>query len=97
MALILLGRAKPVRAIGRFAQQAWENFPGLRPWLARQPEPVLPVERRAATLYQRPGIIRRLGALLGTTVLGIAMGVVIAVIVGAAAIWFVGSVTGRLK
>jgi hypothetical protein len=96
-ALILLGRAKPVRHMSTFTQRAAEILPGIRPWVHRPPEPMLPVERQPVSLYRRPGALRRLASLVGTTALGLVVGVVIAVVVGAVAIWLVGAVTGRLK
>lgn len=97
VALILLGRAKPVRAMGRFAPRVWENFPGLRPWLTPRPQAVHPVEHRPVSLYRGPGPVRRFAALVSTAALGIVIGVVAAVLLSALAIWLVGSVTGRLK
>ena len=80
-----------------FAQRAAEFLPGLRPWVYRPAEPVLPVDRQPVVLYRRPGPVRRLLSLVGTTVLGLVVGLVLAVVLAAAAVWLVGSVTGRLK
>jgi hypothetical protein len=95
--LILAGRAKPVRALGSFALRARENFPGLRPWLQPSPEPVVLVDRRPVPLYRRPTALRRAVSMVAVAVVGIAAAIVVAVVLGASAIWLVGSVTGRLK
>lgn len=95
--LILAGRAKPVRAMGSFALRAWENFPGLRPWLQPRPEPAVLVHRRPVPLYRRPTTLRRVLSMLAVAVLGVAVAIVVAVALGASAIWLVGSITGRLK
>jgi len=95
--LIVIGLVKPVRARGSFAQRAWENFPALRPWVRPRLDPPVHTERTATELYVTPTWWRRMLSLVGGAALTVVVGVVCAVIIGGAAIWFIGSLMGRLK
>lgn len=95
--LIVIGLVKPVSARGSFAQRAWENFPVLRPWIRPRIDPPVRPERTVTELYVAPSWWRRMLSLLGGAALSAVVGVVCAVIVGTAAIWFIGSLMGRLK
>jgi len=95
--VVAIGLVKPVRANGGFAQRAWEMFPGLRPWLRPRIEIPVPVEHLPVELYTRPPLWRRGLALLLGIVLSIVVGTLIAIAVGAGAVWFVSSLIGRLK
>lgn len=95
--LVAIGLVKPVRANGGFAQRAWEIFPGLRPWLRPRPDLPLPVEHAPVELYRRTALWRRGVSLLGGIALSIVVGTLIAIVIGASAVWFVSTLTGRLK
>lgn len=95
--LIVIGLVKPVSARGSFAQRAWEIFPALRPWIRPRLDPAMHPERTATELYVAPSWWRRMLSLLGGAALSALIGVVCAVIVGTVAIWFIGSLMGRLK
>ncbi|CAB5068342.1 unannotated protein [freshwater metagenome] len=95
--LVASGVVKPVRATGTFTRQVWEKFPGLRPWLHPRVEVPVQVDHLAVELYRRPSRWRRLLSFALGAGLSALVGCVLALVVGAAAIWFVGSLTGRLK
>lgn len=95
--LVAIGLVKPVRANGGFAQRAWEMFPGLRPWLRPRIEMPMAVEHAGAELYRAPALWRRALSLLGGIALSVVVGTLAAIAIGASAVWFVSSVTGRLK
>ena len=78
-------------------QRAWEKFPGLRPWLRPRVEPPFEVEHLAVRLYTRPSWWRRLVSLSSGLVLSVVIGAMVALVLGGAAVWFVGTLTGRLK
>jgi hypothetical protein len=94
--LVALGLVKPVRATGTLTRRAWEKFPGLRPWLHPHVEVPLETDRIPAELYARPSWWRRLFALSAGTALSLLLGALIALSIGAAAIWFISTLTGRL-
>lgn len=95
--LVAIGLVKPVRANGGFARRAWELFPGIRPWMRPRVEVPVPVEHLPAQLYVRPPLWRRSVSLAAGIALSIVVGTLIAIAVGAGAVWFVSTLTGRLK
>ena len=95
--LVAIGLVKPVRASGSFAQRAWENFPGLRPWIRPRLEPQFEVDHLPVELYARPVWWRRLLSLSWALVLAIVAGVLLALVLGVVAIGLVSALTGRLR
>jgi hypothetical protein len=95
--LVAIGVVKPVRATGSFAQRVWENFPGLRPLLRPRVEPPAQVEHLPVVLYRRPRLLRRLLAGVGGLALSLVTGALLAIVLGAGAIWLITNLTGRLR
>lgn len=95
--LIAIGLVKPVRATGTFTRRAWEKFPGLRPWLHPQIETPRETERLPVPLYARPTLLRRMVSLTAGAALSVLLAALAALVLAAGSIWFISTLTGRLK
>lgn len=95
--LVAIGLVKPVRATGTFTRRAWEKFPGLRPWLHPRIETPQETDRLPVALYVRPSWLRRLASLTAGAALSVLVAALVALVLAAGAIWFISTLTGRLK
>jgi hypothetical protein len=93
LVLVVLGRTKPVRGKRPLLRRGWEKLPGVRPRVA----PRLEIQYQPTALYRRPGVVRRGVSLVGSGVISVVLGAVLALVVGASAVWAVTSLTGRLR
>lgn len=88
LALVLAGWRKNARATTR--------TPRGEPILRRPWQPV-PVAETTTSLYRRPGLLRRLWAIVAGSGLAVVIGAVLAVVIAFAAAWVVITLTDLLQ
>ncbi len=93
LVLVVLGRVKTVRGKRPLVRRLWEKLPFVRPQIV----PRLEVEYLPTVLYRRPHVWQKAFAVVGSGVLSVVMGAMLALAIGASAVWAVTTLTGRLK
>jgi len=93
LVLVVLGRVKTVRGKRPVVRRLWEKLPFVRPRVV----PRLEVEYLPTVLYRRPRLWQKAYAVVGSSALSVVMGAMVALAIGASAIWAVTTLTGRLK
>jgi hypothetical protein len=91
--LVVLGRVKTVRGKHPMWRRAWWKLPGVRPRVV----PRLEVQHLPTPLYRRPPLWRKVMSAGAGAVISVVMGAMLALAIGASAVWAVTTLTGKLK